>query len=282
MTPTADDRALRGGEEGRTPGPKSQRPDGASRLLRAALPSLVLLVLFLAMWELVSRYADDPHDLFPGPRDVLASLQDLLASAQLVPSLQVTMSRLVQGFLISMVLGGAIALAMARWRVVEQALKPYLLGLQSLPSIAWTPLCVIWFGFTDRAHIYVTVIGSLFSAALSFTDALNSVRPAHVLAARNMGSKGLGLLLRVKIPAAFPAIVSGIKQCWSFAWRSLVGAEIVFASVGLGFLLKVVQDFLDTPQVFAVMVVTLLLGILFEVLLFTQLEKWVRRRWGLA
>lgn len=282
--PTADARALRGGEEG-VPLPQPARPARSSqpmpRLARGAVPALVVLALFLVGWWAAARYVHDPYDLFPGPGAVAVSLAGMVRSAQLGPNLRATMEILFQGFFISVAAGGLVALAMARWHAVERGLKPYLLGLQSLPSIAWTPLCIIWFGLSDTSLLFVTVIGSLFSVALSFTDALNAVRPAHVLAARNMGSKGLGLLVRVKIPAAFPAVMSGIKQCWSFAWRSLIGAEIVFASIGLGFLLKYGQDFGDTAQVIAVMVITLLLGIVFEVLLFTRLEKWVRRRWGL-
>jgi NitT/TauT family transport system permease protein len=284
--PTADARALRGGED-RSPMPEPKgRPDLWSHAIpafvRGGFPAVVILVLFLVGWWAAAWYLPDPRNLFPGPGEVGRKLLQLAGSEQLLPSLRSTMDRLLRGFLISVVAGGVIALAMARWPVAEKGLKPYLLGLQSIPSIAWTPLAIIWFGFSESSLIFVTVIGSLFSVALSFTDALNSVRPAHVLAARNMGSKGLGLLLRVKIPAAFPAVVSGIKQCWSFAWRSLIGAEIIFASVGLGYLLKSGQDFLDTAQVMAVMVVTLLLGILFEVLLFTRVELWVRKRWGLA
>ncbi len=282
MSPTADNRAVRGGEEAPAAPPAPTAGSRAGAVLGSAVPALVVLVLFLVAWWAAAMYLPDPHDLFPGPGDVARSLVEMLESSLLWPSLRATMDRLFRGFFISIAAGGAIALAMARWPVVERGLKPYLLGLQSLPSIAWTPLCVIWFGYSDTSLIFVTVIGSLFSVALSFTDALNSVRPAHVLAARNMGSRGLGLLMRVKIPAAFPAVVSGIKQCWSFAWRSLIGAEIIFASIGLGFLLKYGQDFGDTPRVIAVMVITLLLGILFEVLLFTRLERWVRKRWGLA
>lgn len=283
--PTADARALRGGEDAPTPEPRGQldaRSRAVGRFLRSGIPALVVLALFLLAWWAAARYLPDPYDLFPGPGAVAVSLLGMLESDQLWPNLRATLEILFQGFFISLGIGGVIALGMARWHAVERGLKPYLLGLQSLPSIAWTPLCIIWFGFSDTSLVFVTVIGSLFSVALSFTDALNSVRPAHVLAARNMGSKGLGLLLRVKIPAAFPAVMSGIKQCWSFAWRSLIGAEIIFASIGLGFLLKYGQDFGDTAQVIAVMVITLLLGIVFEVLLFTRLERWVRKRWGLV
>lgn len=287
MTPTADNRALRGGEDAPAPMPGPPgRPDFWSAtlpaFLRSGLPALVVLVLFLVGWWVADRLYEDPYRLFPGPWEVARSLVHLVESDQLWPHLKVTMERLVKGFLISILLGGALALAMARWVAVDRGLKPYLLGLQSLPSIAWVPLSILWFGFEESSYLFVTVVGSVFAVAISFTDALNSVRPAHVLAARNMGSKGLGLLVRVKIPAAFPPIVSGVKQCWSFAWRSLLGAEIVILGLGLGYLLNAGREFGDTAQIIAVMVITLVLGILFEVLLFTRVEKWVRKRWGLA
>ena len=284
MTPTADARALRGGDEtGPTPEPRAPtRAERAWGFLRGGVPALVVLLLFLCVWWAAAWYLPDPHNLFPGPGETWRRLVQVVESDQLWPNLRITMVRLLKGFFISIAAGGIIALAMARFVAVERGLKPYLLGLQSLPSIAWAPLCVIWFGISEASYIFITVIGSLFAVAISFHDALASVRPAHVLAARNMGSKGLGLLLRVKIPAAFPAIVSGIKQCWSFAWRSLLGAEIVFITVGLGFLLNTGRELLDTPLVIAVMVITLLLGIIFEILFFTRIERWVRRRWGLA
>lgn len=284
--PTADNRALRGGEDNGAVPPAGAKPedrwDPWAALWRTAGPALVVLVLFLMAWWATDRFGEDPYELFPGPVEVALSLVELIEDGQLWPHLQVTMDRLVRGFLISILLGGAIAIAMARWSAVDRGLTPYLLGLQSLPSIAWVPLAIIWFGYAESSYIFVTVIGSVFAVTISFTDALNSVRPAHVLAARNMGSRGLGLLVRVKIPAAMPPIVSGVKQCWSFAWRSLLGAEIVILSIGLGWLLNAGREFQDTSQVLAVMVITLVLGTLFEVLLFTRVEVWVRRRWGLV
>lgn len=273
---------MRGGDDPQDTKPKANGQTGALALLRSGLPASIVLVLFLVAWWAAAWFLPDPHNQFPGPGEVGLSLIHLIESDQLWPNLKITMDRLMRGFAISILAGGAIALAMARWNAVQRGLKPYLLGLQSLPSIAWVPLCVIWFGPSETSYIFITVIGSLFAVAISFTDALNSVRPAHVLAARNMGSKGLGLLLRVKIPAAFPPIVSGVKQCWSFAWRSLLGAEMVILTLGLGFLLNSGREFGDTGQVMAVMVITLVLGLLFEILIFTRVEKWVRKRWGLA
>lgn len=257
-------------------------PPSPESWARAALPPSITLVILIVAWLLATELTSDPYNLFPGPWDVALSLAHLLFSAQLAPNLAITLQRIGIGYLISLTIGGALATAMSLWPPVHAGLKPYLLGFQSLPSIAWVPLAVIWFGIEESSYIFITVIGSVFSAAIAFTDALRVVHPAHVLAARNMGSHGLGLVLRVRVPASLPALVSGAKQCWSFAWRSLLGAEIVSLSIGLGFLLNSGRDFGDTSQVIAIMVITLALGLLFELLFFTRVEVWVRRRWGLA
>lgn len=250
---------------------------------RRAVPALFLFIILIAAWHFASAYGTDATLSFVGPLVVFESIIRLATEGRLWPSVVATVRRLFLGFLISTLIGGLLALAMARFVSVQRAVKPYLLGFQSLPSIAWVPIAILWFGLTDSALVFVTVIGSVFAVAIAFTDALKSVRPSYLLAARNMGSTGLGLITRVMIPAALPPLVSGAKQCWSFAWRSLVGAEmLIFTSVGLGFLLDQGRNFADAGQIFAVMVVTLVIGLLFEVFAFARAEFWVRRRWGLA
>lgn len=248
---------------------------------RLLLP-LAFLVLFLALWQLVAMYGPWPHYLFAGPRAVWGSLVRMGGDGTLGLGLQATLRRLLAGFFLSILVGGALAIGMARSRAFRDGLRPFLLGAQSLPSIAWVPLAVLWFGLSEEAIVFVTVIGSVFAVAVAFTDALASVPPDHLLAARNMGSHGLGLVTRVQIPAALPALLSGTRQCWSFAWRSLLGAEIIIHTVGLGFLLEQGRNFFDVAQVMAVMVATLVAGLLFEVLIFTSLERAVRGRWGLT
>jgi len=173
---------------------------------------------------------------------------------------------------------------MTRFPGLRRAVKPYLLGIQSLPGIAWVPFAILWFGYNENSLVFVTVIGSIFAVTIAFTDALALV-PLHTLwAARTMGSHGLHLILRVGLPAALPNLVSGSKQCWAFAWRSLIGAEMVFASssaIGLGHLLNTGRDFGDSSQVMAMMLCTLAVGALVEVILFSTMEKRFKRRWGL-
>jgi NitT/TauT family transport system permease protein len=254
--------------------------------MKTILYPIITFLVVLLVWHTAAARGPWPDYLFPGPVEVANSLWKLLdwphvLSGPLGTSLIVTLRRLFLGFFLSVILGGALGFVMARFNGARKALKPFLLGLQSLPSLAWVPLAILWYGLGDSALVFITVIGSLFAAALLFTDAMASVNPRQIMAARNMGARGVGLVVTVAVPAALPAILSGFKQTWSFAWRSLIGAEIVFASVGLGFLLNQGRDFLDVPQIFAVMVATLAVGLLFEVLVFANLEKWMRRRYGL-
>lgn len=249
---------------------------------RRVFPPLVVLGLLLGLWWSLARWGPWPSYLFPSPEGVAGSLVHLGQTGRIWPSLWATVQRLLLGFGISLVVGTLLAFALVRFKWLRRGVQPYLLGLQSLPGIAWVPFAILWFGFGEAALVFVTVAGSLFAVTIAFTDALALVPPHLLWAARTMGSKGMHLIVRVALPAAFPNLVSGAKQCWAFAWRSLVGAEIIFATVGLGFLLNQGREFFDAAQVLAIMLCTLAVGALVEVLLFSKLEKRLKRRWGLA
>ncbi len=252
-----------------------------SRWARVRPPLIVLAVLVLA-WEAAHRLHLYPDFLFPGPLDAARSLVALARSGQLLPSLTATLTRLGISFLLSLVLGAILAALLVLIPWLRRGVQPLLLGLQSLPGIAWVPVALLWFGFSENALYFVTVIGSVFAITMGFVDAFSLVPPLYAKAGRNMGVSGVRLLVRVTIPAATPHLVSSAKVGWSFAWRSLIGAEIVFASVGLGFLLNQGREFLNVAQVFGTMVAVLVLGSAFERLLFARLERFVRRRWGLT
>ncbi|MFO1532725.1 MAG: ABC transporter permease [Thermoplasmatota archaeon] len=252
---------------------------------RRLVPPLLVLVGLVVLWEALARSGLWRTNLFPTPESVWATFKDLARSGDLAASLLATVGRLVKGFGMSLVAGVLLALAMTRFPSLRRAVKPYLLGIQSLPGIAWVPFGILWFGYNEDALVFVTVIGSIFAVTIAFTDALALV-PLHTLwAARTMGSHGVHLIVRVGLPAALPNLVSGAKQCWAFAWRSLIGAEMVFASsraIGLGRLLDSGRAYGDSALVMAMMLATLAVGGLVEVILFSTLERRFKRRWGLA
>src|SRR5207253_199680 len=184
-------------------------------------------------------------------------------------------------FLMSLVLGALLAFFMVRFATFGKGIQPYILGFQTFPSIAWVPLAIIWFGLSETTLLFVTIVGSVFGVSIAFADALRTVPPLYLRAARNMGSDGMDLILRVTVPATLPHLISSAKVGWSFAWRSLVGAEVIFATVGLGFLVESASEAPNIAQVIAVMFVILVLGVLVDRVVFSRSQEWVSRRWGL-
>ncbi len=252
----------------------------SSTIIANILPMALVAVGLLGLWELALRLQLWPQYLFPGPEEVGAALLGLWNRSLLPRGLGVTLYRLATGFLISLVLGFLLAFLMVHFAALGRGLQPFILGLQTFPSIAWVPLSILWFGFSEAALLFVTIVGSLFAITISFVDAFRTVPSTYLRAARNMGCEGTDLILRVTIPAALPHLVSAAKSGWSFAWRSLIGAEIIFATAGLGFLLNQGREFLDIPQVFAMMLTILFLGIIVDRLGFSKAQEWVGRRWG--
>ncbi|MBI4353592.1 MAG: ABC transporter permease subunit, partial [Candidatus Omnitrophica bacterium] len=157
----------------------------------------------------------------------------------------------------------------------------FFVGLQTLPSICWLPLAILWFGLSETAIHFVVVMGSLLSVTLATDGGVKNIQPIFLRAGRTMGAKGCDLFVHVVLPAALPSILAGLKQGWSFAWRSLMAGEILFMSLGLGHLLNIGRELSDMSQVIAVMLVIIAIGILMDVLVFGFLEKKVRRIWGL-
>jgi NitT/TauT family transport system permease protein len=127
----------------------------------------------------------------------------------------------------------------------------------------------------------VTVAGSIFAVTINTYSGVKNINPDYIAAAQNMGAKGEQLITRVLIPAAFPYMISGFKQGWAFAWRGVIGAELLFSFLGLGFLLNVGRQLNDVSQVIAMMLVIMLIGILIDGLVFKRLEDKVMARWGL-
>ena len=154
-------------------------------------------------------------------------------------------------------------------------------GLQALPSICWLPLALLWFGLSETAILFVVVAGSLLvDHRRDGSRCVRNVPPLYVRAARTMGARGATLYLRVILPAALPAILSGMRLGWTFAWRSLMAGELLFVSGGLGQLLATGRELGDMARVMAVMVAIVTLGLVTEVLFFQRLDARVREVWG--
>jgi len=125
-------------------------------------------------------------------------------------------------------------------------------------------------------------MGALFSITIAVDSGIKNVPPIFIRAGRNMGARRIRMFVDVIIPAALPSIVSGLKQAWSFAWRSLMAAELLFVTLGLGYLLMMGRELNDMSQVIAVMLVIAFVSVVIDRLFFGALESSLRKRWGVS
>jgi len=210
-------------------------------------------------------------------------LWDAVADGTLAQAALVTIRRLLAGYAIGLVLGLPLGLLTARFKFLEDTVGVLALGLQTLPSVCWVPLALLWFGQTELAMFFVVIMGTLWSVIIATDNGVRHVPPIYVRAARTMGSKHLHTWFKVILPAALPFIVSGMKQGWAFAWRSLMAAEIyvtILSGFGLGHLLHYGRELNAMDQVIGIMLVIIVIGLLADKMLFAPWERLLHRRWG--
>jgi NitT/TauT family transport system permease protein len=255
---------------------------GISSIAQAAwVRRIVFYVLLLALWQALASSGIWPDYLFPGPLAVLNALFNGFQNGQFLQASLLSLQRLGIGYGISLVIGVTFGLLIGRIRLLEETLGSLVLGLQALPSVCWLPLAILWLGLTDQAIIFVVVMGALFSIILGVDAGVKNTPPIYLKAARNLGARGVALSAQVILPAAMPAVLNGLKQGWTFAWRSLMAGELLFFSLSLGNLLQTGRDLNDASQIMAVMLLIIAIGVTIDGLIFTPIERRVRERWGL-
>ena len=247
-------------------------------LLAAAFFALLLL-----LWEVAFRARIWSPVLLPSPWQVASYLKNAVVDGTLAKATVITMRRLLIGYFIGLVVGLPLGLLTARWKLFGDTIGTMALGLQTLPSVCWVPLALLWFGQTEAAMLFVVVMGTLWSVVIATETGVRNVPPIYRRAALTMGSKRLHMWFKVILPAALPFIVSGMKQGWAFAWRSLMAAEIfvtILTGFGLGQLLHYGRELSAMDQVIAIMLVIVVIGLLADKIFFSPIEKFLHRRWG--
>lgn len=251
----------------------------------AALRLLRVLGLYAAVvvaWGLMSYGGVWSVASMPSPGDVLQSLRQNVGNGAIVDAVKVSLVRMTVGFGISFVLGTALGLLTATSTVLGESLGGLVLGLQSLPSITWLPLAVVWFGASESAIVFVVLMGSTFSIASSAQSGVRGLPPLLSRVAGTLGASRLQSFRYVVVPAMVPSLVRGMKQGWSFAWRALMAGELLVNAGGLGRLLDAGRRSNDLSLIFAMMLVIIAVGVAVDRLLFGRAEAWVRERWGFA
>jgi len=250
--------------------------------MKTAGRQAIFYSLLLGIWVLLAGLRVWPPYIFPTPRGVAESLWAGFADHSFWIAIGVSMRRMLLGYAVSVAIGIVLGLALASSKFLEQTLGSLMVSLQSLPSICWLPMAVLWFGLSERAILFVVVMGSVLSVTISMETGRKQMPKIYALAGRNLGAHGLKLFLYVLFPASLPYLLTGLKQGWAFAWRSLIAGEMIFVSLGLGQLLMMGRDLNDMSQVLAVMILIIALGYMVDGLVFKTIERRLRHIWGLT
>jgi NitT/TauT family transport system permease protein len=262
-----------------------RRASPALRVWSATWPKFAAIGLVLAIWQFAVWREWKPTYVLPSPSMVWERLVHDIGTAKLWSAVYATMRRAIFGFLVSIVIGGIIGVAVTASRRVRAAIGSLITGLQTMPSIAWFPLAILLFGLTESAITFVVVLGATPSIANGVIGGIDSVPPLLRRVGRSMGATPVGLYRDFVIPAAMPSVVSGLKQGWAFAWRSLLAGELLVIIPGtqtIGTRLQFARELSDAKGVMATMVVILVIGIVVDSFVFSRLEKRVLRNRGLG
>jgi NitT/TauT family transport system permease protein len=238
--------------------------------------------VLIGSWFLLVKLKVWPPYVFPAPQGVVEALWTGFADHSFWIAIGVSMKRMLLGYSLSVILGIVLGLGVASNKFLEETVGGLLVSLQSLPSICWLPLAVLWFGLSEKAILFVVVMGSLLSVTIAMETGRQQMPKIYGMAGRNLGARGFQLFWYVLLPASLPYIVSGLKQGWAFAWRSLISGEMIFVSLGLGQLLMMGRDLNDMSQVIAVMILIVAIGYIVDGVVFRTIERRLQQKWGLT
>lgn len=254
-------------------------------------PKLAAVALFFGGWQIIAWLELKPSWVLPGPGPVLGEFWSLIFDSSstnshvLLHATWNTMQRAAIGYALSVVIGVAVGLAVARSRILRAAVGSMITGLQTMPTIAWLPLAVLLFQLSETAITFVVVLGAAPAIANGVISGVDHIPPVLLRAGRVLGAKGLNAYRFIVIPAAFPGLVAGLKQGWAFCWRSLMAGElivIIAAKPSLGVGLSYARELSNAELMMAYMLAIFLIGIIIDAFFFAVLERNIRRRWGLG
>jgi sulfonate transport system permease protein len=248
-------------------------------LARELGPPLVGIGGVIAIWAIAAALTETTA--IPSPMAVWSAFIDGVRDGTIQEAAAKTLIRLAFSFVVAVAVGTALGLVLALNEFARRAIRPLVVALQITPFVAWVPLAVIWFGATERAVVFVTIVGSFPAMTLATLQAIRQVPPLYERTGRTLGAKGWALYRKVILPAALPGVVAGLQQAWGFAWKALTAGELIVAAAhaGLGHLLG--RPGADVPTLLAALAVILVIGVAVDYLLFGRLDRRIRRRRGL-
>jgi NitT/TauT family transport system permease protein len=241
------------------------------------------LIALACIYEAVAKSGTFAPALMPPLGDVASTLVDSIADGSMLVHAAATLYRVMFGFALAVAIGLPLGILMGRFRPVENFVLPLTSALMPIPSLAWVPIFILWFGLGNTVTILIVFYAALFPMLLNAWTGVRAVNPIWLRAAGAMGADEQALFWKVIIPGASPFIIAGLRQSFLRSWIAVIGAEMLAASnYGLGWVIFDAKEFLNTDVMLASLVVIGAIGFLTERLVFGSIERATIYRWGMA
>jgi len=264
---------------------KTTQSDSLARRIFNFSGPLIAIALFVGIWQIFFYLKLVEEYILPSPQQVYQALVNQYQEGILLTAGWNSLSRGIQGFFFSIIIAIPIGLALGLSKTVRVVLKPITTGLQQLPSVAWVPAAIIWFGLSNATIYAVILLGAVPSIANGLSSGIEQIPSQYLKVGRVLGTTRIQQIRHIVLPASFPGFLAGLEQGWAFAWRSLMAAELIAVSpalgVGLGQLLDVGRQLGDMSLVLGAILSIMFVGILLEKLAFAPIRERTLRIRGL-
>ena len=251
--------------------------------LRSILGAIISVGLACLIWEGLARSGLFPPVLAPSLFSIGSALGRMILNGAMLRHALYTLYRVLFGFALAGALGLVIGILMGRYRRVERFFLPLVSVLMPIPSLAWVPVFILWFGLGNAATIALVFYAATFPVIFNTWTGVRSVNRLWIRSAEAMGADERALFQKVVLPGSLPFVIAGLRQAFARAWIAVVGGEMIAAtSWGLGWVIFDSKEFLNTDVMMASLAVIGIIGLAFERLIFQTLEQRTVSRWGMV
>lgn len=218
--------------------------------------------------------------MFPSPFRVIAATAEGILNGTYSIAFLYSLKRLVTGYVIAVAAGLFLGVVIARNRWLDETFGMLILSMQSVPSVVWLPLALLWFRMGEASIIFVVVIGGIWNMIMNTISGIRNVDPLLIKSGRNLGFKKTKLFTHIILPASVPQLITGARLSWAFCWRALMAAEILGTGKGLGQILMWGRDMGNMQTVLSVMLIIAMTGMVTDYSVFQKIELKIHKRWG--
>lgn len=250
---------------------------------RAVVGTLGSVVVTAGVWEAFARSGTFSTALTPSVILIVEALGRMILNGSIFLHTLYTLYRIGVGLALAALVGVPIGMVMGRFGWAERFVLPLVSVLSPIPSLAWVPLFILWFGLGDAASIALVLYAATFPLILNTWTGVRSVNRLWIRSAEAMGADAGSLFRKVVLPGSLPFVIAGLRQAFARSWIAVVGGEMIAAtSWGLGWVIFDSKEFLAADVMMGTLVVIGVLGLAFERLVFLALERRTVGRWGMV